>query len=124
AAARASARIVVGRVGRTVAARRAQSTAATAATAAGGAIRSSNAIRSSFLEFFQFHGHTRVPASSLVPVNDSTLLFTNAGGYSRIHCAVFTVAWASVGMVQFKDMFTGAEAVPAAWKGGACSAQK
>ncbi len=49
----------------------------------------SSAIRQSFLEFFASKGHTVVPSSSLVPGNDPTLLFTNAG------------------MVQFKDVFTG-----------------
>ncbi len=44
-----------------------------------------------FLEFFRAHGHTIVPSSSLVPANDPTLLFTNAG------------------MVQFKDVFLGLE---------------
>ena len=42
-----------------------------------------------FLEFFREHGHAVVPSSSLVPGNDPTLLFTNAG------------------MVQFKDVFLG-----------------
>src|SRR5690606_32128597 len=48
-------------------------------------------VRSAFLDFFAERGHERVPSSSLVPANDPTLLFTNAG------------------MVQFKDVFTGRE---------------
>jgi alanyl-tRNA synthetase len=48
-------------------------------------------IRASFLEFFRKNGHAVLPSSSLVPVNDPTLLFTNAG------------------MVQFKDLFLGKE---------------
>jgi len=48
-------------------------------------------IRSSFLNFFAGKGHTVVPSSSLIPGNDKTLLFTNAG------------------MVQFKDIFLGDE---------------
>ncbi|MBC7235431.1 MAG: alanine--tRNA ligase [Chloroflexi bacterium] len=51
-------------------------------------------IRAKFLRFFEQRGHTVVPSSSLVPANDPTLLFTNAG------------------MVQFKDVFTGLEARP------------
>ncbi len=51
----------------------------------------SSEIRASFLEFFRKNGHTVVPSSSLVPGNDPTLLFTNAG------------------MVQFKDLFLGKE---------------
>src|SRR5947207_12295443 len=50
-----------------------------------------NEIRSSFLAYFQRHGHEVVPSSPLVPRNDPTLLFTNAG------------------MVQFKNVFTGLE---------------
>src|SRR6187431_870897 len=46
-------------------------------------------VRRAFLEFFRENGHTVVPSSSLVPGNDPTLLFTNAG------------------MVQFKDVFLG-----------------
>jgi alanyl-tRNA synthetase len=48
-------------------------------------------IRASFLEFFRKNGHSVQPSSSLVPANDPTLLFTNAG------------------MVQFKDLFLGKE---------------
>jgi len=48
-------------------------------------------IRSAFLSYFAENGHTIVPSSSLVPGNDPTLLFTNAG------------------MVQFKDVFLGDE---------------
>ena len=51
----------------------------------------SSEIRASFLEFFKKNGHAVVPSSSLVPGNDPTLLFTNAG------------------MVQFKDVFLGKE---------------
>jgi alanyl-tRNA synthetase len=52
---------------------------------------STSKIRNDFLEFFRSKGHTVVPSSPLVPGNDATLLFTNAG------------------MVQFKDVFLGAE---------------
>jgi alanyl-tRNA synthetase len=51
----------------------------------------SNQLRSLFLEYFEQQGHTIVASSSLVPGNDQTLLFTNAG------------------MVQFKDVFLGKE---------------
>ena len=50
-----------------------------------------NDIRKAFLDFFRGRGHEIVPSSSLVPHNDPTLLFTNAG------------------MVQFKNVFTGVE---------------
>ncbi|MBA3660356.1 MAG: alanine--tRNA ligase [Gammaproteobacteria bacterium] len=54
----------------------------------------SNAIRQRFLDYFQKHQHQLVSSSSLIPVNDPTLLFTNAG------------------MVQFKDVFLGKEERP------------
>ncbi len=53
-----------------------------------------NEIRSSFLDYFARHGHQVVPSSPLVPRNDPTLMFTNAG------------------MVQFKNVFTGVEKRP------------
>ena len=53
-----------------------------------------NEIRTSFLDFFKRHDHEVVASSSLVPHNDPTLLFTNAG------------------MVQFKNVFTGIEQRP------------
>ena len=40
---------------------------------------SSAEIRTAFLEFFKERGHQIVPSSSLIPGNDATLLFTNAG---------------------------------------------
>ena len=51
----------------------------------------SSDIRNAFLEFFQQQGHEHIASSSLVPANDPTLLFTNAG------------------MVQFKELFLGNE---------------
>jgi alanyl-tRNA synthetase len=53
-----------------------------------------NEIRSSFLDYFARNGHTVAPSSALVPRNDPTLMFTNAG------------------MVQFKNVFTGLERRP------------
>lgn len=55
---------------------------------------SANKIRSLFLEYFREKRHEIVPSSSLIPSNDPTLLFTNAG------------------MVQFKDVFLGKEERP------------
>ncbi|HEY5598360.1 MAG TPA: alanine--tRNA ligase, partial [Kiloniellales bacterium] len=53
-----------------------------------------NEVRRAFLDYFARHGHEIVPSSPLVPRNDPTLLFTNAG------------------MVQFKNVFTGQETRP------------
>ncbi|ULJ73185.1 alanine--tRNA ligase [Rhizobium gallicum] len=53
-----------------------------------------NDIRSTFLDYFKTNGHEIVPSSPLVPRNDPTLMFTNAG------------------MVQFKNVFTGLEQRP------------
>ncbi|HNQ91748.1 MAG TPA: alanine--tRNA ligase [Alphaproteobacteria bacterium] len=63
----------------------------------------SNDVRAAFLDYFVKNGHTAVASSSLVPLNDPTLLFTNSG------------------MVQFKNVFTGLEERPYA---RACSSQK
>lgn len=55
---------------------------------------STNEVRKAFLDFFAANGHEIVPSASLVPINDPTLMFTNAG------------------MVPFKNVFTGAENRP------------
>jgi alanyl-tRNA synthetase len=55
---------------------------------------STNDIRRSFLDFFERNGHARVPSAPLVPHNDPTLMFVNAG------------------MVPFKNVFTGLETRP------------
>ena len=55
---------------------------------------STNDIRRSFLDYFEREGHARVPSAPLVPHNDPTLMFTNAG------------------MVPFKNVFTGLEHRP------------
>ena len=57
-------------------------------------MQTANDIRQTFLDYFARHGHEVVASSPLVPRNDPTLLFTNAG------------------MVQFKNVFTGAETRP------------
>src|SRR5215475_14889447 len=53
--------------------------------------RTSQQIRQAFLDFFRERGHEVTPSGPLVPPNDPTLMFANAG------------------MVQFKDVFTGRE---------------
>lgn len=65
---------------------------------------STNDIRRSFLEYFGSHGHEVVPSAPLVPYNDPTLMFTNAG------------------MVPFKNVFTGLEtrAIPRAASSQKC----
>ena len=65
---------------------------------------SSTELRRAFLRYFEERGHEIVPSSSLVPANDPTLLFTNAG------------------MVQFKDVFLGREkrAIPRAASAQRC----
>src|SRR5947209_2135590 len=57
-------------------------------------MQTTNDIRAAFLDYFARHDHAVVPSSPLVPHNDPTLLFTNAG------------------MVQFKNVFTGVERRP------------
>lgn len=61
---------------------------------ASGSMHSTNEIRKTFLDFFAANGHEVVPSAPLVPINDPTLMFTNAG------------------MVPFKNVFTGAETRP------------
>jgi alanyl-tRNA synthetase len=57
-------------------------------------MQSANDIRTAFLDYFRRHGHEVVDSSPLVPRNDPTLMFVNSG------------------MVQFKNVFTGAETRP------------
>ena len=57
-------------------------------------VRTAAQVREAFLSYFENRGHRRVASSSLVPLDDPSLLFTNAG------------------MVQFKDVFTGRESRP------------
>ena len=57
-------------------------------------MKNAKAVRAAFLDYFAKQGHTAVRSSSLVPENDPTLMFTNAG------------------MNQFKDVFTGRESRP------------
>jgi alanyl-tRNA synthetase len=57
-------------------------------------VTSTNDIRRGFLDFFESNGHARVPSAPLVPQNDPTLMFVNAG------------------MVPFKNVFTGLETRP------------
>jgi len=57
-------------------------------------MKTANDIRRTFLDYFKARGHEVVPSSPLVPANDPTLLFTNAG------------------MVQFKDVFLGQDKRP------------
>jgi alanyl-tRNA synthetase len=68
-----------------------------------GSPKTSADVRAAFLDFFQGKGHQAVKSSPIIPTNDPTLMFTNAG------------------MVQFKDVFTGREQRP--YK-RACSSQK
>jgi alanyl-tRNA synthetase len=67
-------------------------------------MQTTNDIRAAFLDYFAAHDHEIVPSSPLVPRNDPTLLFTNAG------------------MVQFKNVFTGVEkrAIPRATTSQKC----
>ena len=58
------------------------------------AMTSTNDIRRGFLDYFEKNGHARVPSAPLVPQNDPTLMFVNAG------------------MVPFKNVFTGLETRP------------
>ena len=55
---------------------------------------STNDIRRSFLDYFGGHGHAKIASAPLVPQNDPTLMFVNAG------------------MVPFKNVFTGLESRP------------
>src|SRR6516165_2231698 len=56
--------------------------------------KTSDEVRSTFLDYFRSKGHAIVPSAPLIPPNDPTLMFTNAG------------------MVQFKDVFTGKDSRP------------
>ncbi|MCA9608601.1 MAG: hypothetical protein KC619_23520, partial [Myxococcales bacterium] len=54
-------------------------------------MKSASEIREAFLAYFEARGHARLESGPIVPANDPTLMFTNAG------------------MVQFKDVFTGVD---------------
>src|SRR5687767_904609 len=73
----------------------------TAPSAVNRGMTSTNDIRRGFLEYFEAQGHARVPSAPLVPHNDPTLMFVNAG------------------MVPFKNVFTGLETRP--WSTAASS---
>lgn len=54
-------------------------TAKATAASGSGTVWSGDKVRSSFVEYFKSKGHTHWPSSSVVPINDPTLLFANAG---------------------------------------------
>lgn len=72
---------------------------------------STSALRQAFLSYFQQNGHVILPSDTLVPTSDPTLLFTNAGEALLLFFGFMDLMLYDIGMVQFKDYFSGTKKV-------------